>query len=526
MSHYISPEQRQIRELRSKINSMTARNEKEARTNSRLRSDIDTIRRQQQKENERLVRQMEQQQEAARKDRVQLSSTIRELDLQVKERERLQQQRIQTMQRQHENQVRQLEEQFQSEHQGLKDEIRQTRADLKRGLSDLRSETDRKLRLQREEVQRTINTTAERLQDQISSVDQKVTSLARQIAQREQGDRELAEYWAQESARMLSQIQETFKPQLQDPKRIAVLERKIRQAAGDIELGQYQSSLTAGREAFFDALDLKEELAAAELEWNYWYNAVKARESAVLTDLASAENRIYEIETEDGIVEYSNGIDYWTFGQLSVFQNQLNELRNRIQDTETMTLAELQEAEEQMHALQEQLSLIENAAHINVAMSVSRYETARKIGRILDENYAMIDADGEFFAREDREEYHAIFQNPSTGDQIAVVITPILDEAGIVTNHVELIVGHTDNNPVTRDRIAREVAEKLRMSGVDGCSFPCSGRYGDATLQETVRVGDIEAVENGEEKARAKLPEGTARTEDEFSRVKRKVRES
>ena len=42
------------------------------------------------------------------------------------------------------------------------------------------------------------------------------------------------------------------------------------------------------------------------------------------------------------------------------------------------------------------------------------------------------------------------------------MITPIPDEGGVVTNHIELIVGNADNNPVTRDRIAQEVAEKLR----------------------------------------------------------------
>ena len=133
----------------------------------------------------------------------------------------------------------------------------------------------------------------------------------------------------------------------------------------------------------------------------------------------------------------------------------------------------------------------------------------------------MIDADGEYFGREDREEYHAIFQNPNTGDQIAVVITPLLDEAGIVTNHIELIVGNADNNPVTRDRIAHEVAEKLRESGVEGCSFPCARRFGDATSQEMARVGDIAAVEAGDEKARATPPEGVRRTESIAARVKR-----
>lgn len=521
MSHYETPEQRQIIELRTKISEMTREVDYQAFQNSSLRSELDEVRRQQQDENARLLQQMQQQQDAAQRDRTQLSATIRELDNQVKERERLQQQRINAMQSQHEAQIHQLETEFQAEHQGLKDEIRQTRSEMQRGLTHLRTETDQKLQRQRQELQRNISTVSAKLEGQISAVDQKVNSLAQQIAVRDQGDRELAEYWAQEAARMLNQIRESFREQLLDQKQVAVLERKIRQANNDIKGGQYQSSITSGRDAFFDALDMKEELVAAELEWNYWYNAVKSRESQLLQELDSAENRIYEVDTADGVLEYSNGIDYWTFGQLSILRNQIDDLRSSIQNINSLTRTELEANEEQFRALQEQLALIENAAHINVAMSVSRYETATKIGNILDSNYEMIDSDGEFFGREDREEYHAIFQNPNTGDQVAVVITPILDESGIITNHIDVIVGNADNDPVNRERIWREVTATLEISGVKGCSSPCAGRFGYATSQEVARVGNIAAVENGDEKARAKLPEGIGNTDGFTSRVRR-----
>ena len=351
MSHYETPEQRQIRELRTKISAITSQANYQASQNNTLRRELDVVRRQQQAENARLLQQMQQQQDAARRDHTQLSATIRELDNQVKERERLQQQRINAMQSQHEAQIHQLETEFQAEHQGLKDEIRQTRSEMQRGLTHLRTETDQKLQRQRQELQRNISTVSAKLEDQISAVDQKVNSLAQQIAVRDQGDRELAEYWAQEAARMLTQIRESFKEQLLDQKQVAVLERKIRQANNDIKGGQYQSSITSGRDAFFDALDMKEELVAAELEWNYWYNAVKSRESQLLQELDSAENRIYEVDTADGVLEYSNGIDYWTFGQLSILRNQIDDLRSSIQNINSLTRTELEAREEQLRAL-------------------------------------------------------------------------------------------------------------------------------------------------------------------------------
>lgn len=525
MSLFETSTQRQIRELRNRIVSITTQGIHETAQNNALRREIEAVRRQQQVENNRLLQQIQQQEFAAQRSRVQLNETIRELDARVQERERLQNERIRTMQIQHEEQVSRLKTELQSEQQGLRNEIRQTRSEMQQGLSRLRTETDQKLQKQREENQRNLSQMSEKLEGKINAVDIKVNTLIQQIVEKNQGDKELAEYWVQEASRILNQIKEMFREQLFDNKRISVLERKISQANDDIKGDRYQSAITAGRDAFFDALDMKEELAAAELEWNYWFNAVKLRESELLQDLDGAENRVYEIDTEDGPYQYSNGIDYWTFGQLTIVKDQISKFRNTLQNADQMTLTELQQAEEQLRALREQLALVENAAHTNVAMSVSRYETAAKIGNILDSNYQMINADGEFFAREDREEYHAIFQNPVTNDQAAVVITPIPDESGIVTNHIDLILGNADNNPVVRDRMVREVAEKLRSSGLDGCSFPCARRFGDETAHEVARVGNIEAVEMGDEKTRATLPEGSAVTDITASRVRRSTQD-
>ena len=514
MSYTETPEQRQIRILRNSISSMRSDNDRLSSQNRRLEREMELVRQQQQLENERMavqMRQLQQQERAAR------TAALQALDAEVKEKERLQSEKIRAMQTQHAAQMQQLQSQFQSERQGLREEIHQSRAQL-------RTETDAKLRQQRTEHQAELAQLNSKWEGQLSQVDQKVNALAQQITEREQGQRELAVYWSQEAERLVRQLRESFRPQLLDRRRMTVLERKIRQAQEDIQGGQYQSAITAGRDAFFDALDSKEDLAAAELEWNYWFNAVKTREAQLLDSLDAAQHRVYTIPMDGEQVEEDSGIDYWTYGQLSITQERINQLRQQLSQLDNATTTELQERVEQIRGLQEELVLVENAAHINVAMSLSRFETASKIGHILDENYEMIDSDGDFFSEENREEYHAIFQNPVTRDQVAVVITPLPDEAGVVTNHVELIVGNADNNPITRDRMVNEVAEKLRGAGVEGCAFPCARRYGDGTAQEVARVGNIAAVAAGKESARATPPEGAVQTRDVTARIGRKTR--
>lgn len=522
MSYYETAEQRQIREQRNRIERLTAELNGTSAQRDALRRERENVLRRVQRENERLSRQIRQQQQAADRKVSQMSAAVQRLDAQVKERERLQNNKIEAMQRQHRQQVQRLETEHQEAQQELQAEIGRNRREMRRSISLLREETDQKIREQKEEASRALAQVSSKLEGQINEVNRNVNTLAQQIAEREMGDRELAVYWAQEAARMVTQIRETFQPQLLDDRKIGLLDRKIRQAGDDVKGGQYQSAITAGREAFYGAMDMKEELALAALEWNYQYNSVRTRERQLLEALEEAEQRVYEIDTEEGTYQYNNGIDYWTFGQLTILRNQIATVRASLEHAEEMKQPQLQEAEEELHSLQEQLLLLENAAHINVAMSVNRYETASKIGAILDDNYEMMDADGEFFAREDREEYHALFQNPVTRDQVAVVITPIPDEGGVVTNHIELIVGNADNNPVTRDRIAQEVAEKLRSAGLEGCSFSaCSGRYGDRTPQEVARVSDMTAVERGDEKVRATKPVGAVQTDAVTSRVRR-----
>ena len=85
-------------------------------------------------------------------------------------------------------------------------------------------------------------------------------------------------------------------------------------------------------------------------------------------------------------------------------------------------------------------------------------------------------------------------------------------------------MGNADNNPITRDRMVNEVAEKLRGAGVEGCAFPCARRYGDGTAQEVARVGNIAAVAAGKESARATPPEGAVQTRDVTARIGRKTR--
>lgn len=529
MSEYESPEQRQIRELRNQIYSLNSQSNRQSSENNNLRQQIENIRRQQSVENERMLQQMraqqdriQQQQHTMQQERASMNSAIQELNREVRERERLQNEKIASMWEQHARQIDSMNSQFRQEAEGLRgdiqrvqsdtkrnrEEIQRTQAEMKSRLSELRVETERKLREQKDDLQRTIVSIGTKLEERITSVDAKVQSLASQIEQKESNAKELSIFWVQEAERLIRELKETYREALFDAKRLRRLEQDLRDAQQDIETGHYDSAIKTGRDAFRDAMDMKEDLVALDLEWNYRFNTLRNAEERLLDNLDSAEHRIYSIDTDDEPIVYDNGIDYWTNGQLSIIESRIQKIREKMGNLQNATIDELTSYEQDINSLLEELALVENAAHINVAMSLSRFQTAVKIGDILGEEFEMIDSDGDFYREENREEYHAVYINPITGDKVVVVITPVPDEAGVVSNHIELIAGNSmDNDVVNRGTIHNVVSAKLQESGIRDMHLErCASRHGDQLQQVIDRAGDIEAVAAGDERVRVGVP--------------------
>lgn len=89
------------------------------------------------------------------------------------------------------------------------------------------------------------------------------------MAQKESDAKELSIYWVQEAERLVRELKETYRDSLFDEKRLRRLEQNLRDAQQDIETGHYDSAIKTGRDTFRDAMEMKEDLAALDLEWNY-----------------------------------------------------------------------------------------------------------------------------------------------------------------------------------------------------------------------------------------------------------------
>lgn len=510
MSYTESPEMRQIRELRNQINYLTKQRNA---PNPALTRALASARKEIEQANRRYEESLRAQDRRSREQERQIQAqnrTISALDEQMREKERLQNEKLRQIQAQHQEDIRKLNEDFHMENRKLCEAVQSTRQEMYEGFRRLEEQTDQKIASQRRETDRKIQDLNRQMTAKIKNVDAKVDDLIGQIQAKEQGEQELAQYWTQQAVRLLKELSENYRPQLFTARAYEKLRQRIDMAQNDIDQKRFSSAADGGRAVFYEALDLKEELVLAETEWNYWFNALKEREVRLLEMLSESENRAYELNVGGEQVTDTNGVDYWTNGQLSVFRDRVEKFRGKLHDLGEKDTEYIRKQAEAALGLMEELTLIENAAHTNVAMSVSRYEMAEKIGAILGEDFQMIDSDGDYFGEENRDEYHAIFENPVTGDQTAIVITPIPGEDGTVTNHVEVIVGNADNNPVTRQKINLAVQHKLSAQGLEQVSFPCSEKYGERTREEAARVGNIGAVTAGVTSARSSVSGRTA----------------
>jgi len=515
MSEYETAEQRQIRELRNQISSINSQAYKQSSENNLLRQQLEEVRKQQEAENVRIMQRIQQQQQTfkqqnllVQQERANMSIAIQSLDRELKEKERLQNEKIKSMESQYSQQIASMNAEFQKEQQGLRRNIIQlqeenqrtqealhrTQAEMISGFDEIKREADRKIQSQRDELKREIVHESARLENEISAIDARIRSITAHLANEKEYSKELATYWFQEAERLIRELEDTYRESLFDRRRMDIIRQKLENAKQDIEMGQ--PAIVPAREAFQDSI--------LEMEWHYWYNVLRNDEQQLLDNLDSAKHRIYIFDNGGERMEYDNGIDYWTNGQLSIVINRVENLRQQMGELESATIDDIKKYEEQIRSLIEELALIENASHINVAMSLSRFQTAVKIGEILGKEFEMVESDGDFFLEENREEYHAIFQNPLTGDRVAVVITPIFDEAGVVQNHIELIADNgMDNDCENRVKIHNTVSRILSENGVQDMHLErCAGRHGNNTQDVIEKTGNIAAVVAGDESVR------------------------
>ncbi len=507
MSNWESPEQRQIRQLREQVRYLNNTANQNTNQRRKLEEQLSQTKIQMNAERVRMQKNLEKQEQNLREQKIkneQNNARIQALGREMLEKERLQNDKMRQMEKTHSAKISELKQEFRIENGKLKEAITSTREEMRTGLSNLERQVNQNLKLQKQEINERIDFEVAKVNQNIKVVDAKVNNLIESLRREKDGEKQLAKYWVEQAIRLRNQLVDSYRPQLIPHKILDRLDIDIDLARKDLENGRFASAADGGRSAFYNIMDLREDVMEAELEWNFWFNAIKEREIQMLEMVQEGEARSYEIELYDTLIESGEGLDYWTKGQFSIAKKNVENLRvSKLNTLENKTTEELKQILDEIIIRQEEMIQIENTAHTNFTMSVERFRMANEIGEILGKRYNMTLSDGNFFKEENNDEYHAIFENPITKDKTVVVIKPEPGPDGIVSNHLEVIIDPYNNNPDTREKINEAVVDDLQRQGMlDDKGLPCYEKYGERTAEKVTSVGDIVAVEEGRETAR------------------------
>jgi len=444
---------------------------------------------------ERSEQQNRQQMEELERQYQQENTAIRNLHSELRRQEQQHSQRIRQIQQQQDRERQQMQERLSRESQKLRDAITHVRTEMEQ----LSAQTQEQFAAAQVQHRQDMLMTKEEIQNIRRHTDQ----LEQQIAKEKEQQRILAEYWIAQAQRIAADIRENCRPEKFEPQKWHGIQQEIANAQSDFQTEIFQTAVGSGRSAFQAASELRDSLIEQELEWQKHLETARQMQIRLLQELEEAETRSYQFELDGQPTEDHRGVDYWTYGQLSVLVQRIEETSSRLStSTEELTTEQLAELTQELHTLSVELAMLENAAAVNLTMANERYQMAVRIGEVLGDSFLMDEQDGDYFASENRDEYHASFTNPDTGEQAVVVITPLLGNDGVVTNHAEVLVRTPDNNPDYRKEVNHAVVQNISRD-IPDFQLPCSEQYAEHTNEEAERLGNISAVSEGMETVRS-----------------------
>lgn len=503
MSYYESPEQRRARELRERIRRLEDQKRKDEERIRNLINSITTERDRINREAKEKIRNAEQRAEEFSRRVGQMSSEIQELDRRVKEQRSIQEQKIRDIQNDYNNRINSLNSVMETRNADLQRQINRTNEEMRQEFANVRTEIQQGIDTAINYTNSRINELDEKFQSQIDETNGRINDIVQNLANQKEHEKELAEYWTEQAVRIREELI-SHRAEFHSNREFTNLSNRINNALNDYKTGDYSTAFYGGRDAFNDGLSLLESTIEAEMEWNLWFNMVKDKERDVLIRFSEAEVRTYEVEIDGEIIEDDSGIDYWTNNQLSVFKERFDCARESVRDLDQKDLNYLKDRFQEFQSLQEELSLIENTASINLGMAIDRREIAMEIGQALGEGYQMDECDGDYMGLEVNDEYHAFFKNPTTGDMVAVVVTPEVQDDGTVLNHVQMeikapTINLFDEIQNVADRKTRSIFDNPNPNNTfSNCSKP----HGEASSQEVERLADIQQVREGKSRVR------------------------
>lgn len=235
--------------------------------------------------------------------------------------------------------------------------IAQLRALLGQKVQGLSAEINKIAEEQTEKLKNLVDNfdkSIEEVREQIEQDRKDIQTKINAIEIKEGNHRNIAEFWLKQTRAYFSDI-EQYRHELFTPNQLSRLRLQINQVNQDMGNEAYQSAISSARTIFNQAMELRERVIRAEIEWANYHMQFQQSFAELKSNLYYHQTLQFIVDTDCGKEQVDANIDYWTGGKLSIIADETEKIAETTRDINSVSTAQL-------------ISLIETISSLNTGI--------------------------------------------------------------------------------------------------------------------------------------------------------------
>lgn len=310
------------------------------------------------------------------------------------------------------------------------------------------------------------------------------------IKERDRNHREQALFWVQQAEAFFADIAQ-YRHELFTPNQLSRLREQLAQVQQDIRSEAFQSAIASARNVFNQAVDLKERVVQAEIEWAHYHMQLQQAFADLRSELYYHQTMRFIVDTEAGEEHVDARIDYWSGGMLSSVASAVDRIAAVMTHIQDVPTAELIALLEQVKQLRDTMGKARERAKEALISSQMRAEMASTMAEHLQlagwEYVGYTYEGGEMNAA-----LHIKFRD-NMGNEIVTVISP-QDAFGELCNNMQVNFFDPYNNDENMRGIWVDgILESLRGVGLN-VGRPVTQPGFEVRQSDNEAIRDLEAT--------------------------------
>jgi hypothetical protein len=347
------------------------------------------------------------------------------------------------------------------------------------------ADVNRRMENQKIALNNLINEVRQRAENNRRELQSSIDSINAKIEAKEKNSRKLAIFWVDQARAYFGDISQ-YRHDLFTPGELEKLRSTL-----DLVISSKVDEAIIGPAilVFRDAVDLKEKVVNAEMEWACYNTRFQQALANTKSNLDYHKTMQFTFATEDGDETVDANINYWTEGALDSIGASLAQIEQRAAQTDGLSTQELIEMTETLNHINTQMELEEGRAKEALISSQFRAEMADKLARVLiDRGWTCQEGDCVYEGGEYNEKVHVKLSDIK-GNEIVAVISP--DEN--LANNVEINFFNKDNDEGFRQTQLVSILESLKDDGLNVGEPVCRKGF-ETQISNNDAIRDIQAT--------------------------------